>query len=114
LLDGIVDGPHRFASADEILESAVLKGLLPHILPGGFLASCAKEVNQSQSKLRDVNRATKVGIGASFERLFFDRASARTAERDEYELTVKPAQFVEDRKAAVGALIGAIASIDIE
>ena len=114
LLDGVVDGTHRFASADEILESAVLKGLLPHILPGGFLASCAKEVNQSQSQLRDVDRATKVDIGTSFQRLFFDRAGARTAERDEYELAIKPAQFVEDRKAAVGAFIVAIAGIDIE
>ena len=91
LLDGIVDGTHRFASADEILESAVFKGLLPYVLPGGFLASCAKEVNQSQPKLRDVDRATKVRVGARFERLFFDRASSRAAERDEYELTVKPA-----------------------
>ena len=113
LLDGIVDGAHRFASADEILESAVLKGLLPHGLAGGFLASRAKEVNQSQPKLRDVDRATKVRVGTRFEGLFFDRASARAAERDEDELTVKSAQFVEDRKATVGALIVAIAGINI-
>jgi len=114
LLDRIVDGAHRFASADEILKSAVLKELLPHRLPGGFFGSCAKEVDQSQSKFRDVDRATKMRVGASFEGLFFDRASARAAERDEDELTVKPAQFVQDRKAAVGSLIVAISSIDIE
>jgi hypothetical protein len=45
LLNGIVDGPHRVASANEILESTVLKCLLPHKLPGGFLASCAKQVS---------------------------------------------------------------------
>jgi hypothetical protein len=84
------------------------------MLPGGFLASCAKEVNQSQSKLRDVDGTSKVRVGACFECLFLDRASARAAERDEYELTVEPAQFVEDREAAVGALVVAIASIDIE
>jgi hypothetical protein len=55
-----------------------------------------------------------VSVGASFECLFFDRASARAAERDEYELTVKPTQFVKDRKAAVGAPIVAVAGIDIE
>ena len=111
LLDGVVDGAHGLADADEVLEAAVLEGLLAHVLASGFFGAGAEEIGEGETEFGDVDGAAEVGVGAGFEGLLFDGAGAGAAEGDENEVGVELAEFVEDGKAAVG---GVVVGVDVE
>lgn len=111
LLDCVVDGAHGVADTDEVLEAAVLEGLLAHDLASGFLGAGAKEISEGEAELGDVDGAAKVGVGAGFEGLLFEGAGAGAAEGEKDEVGVEFAQLVEDGKAAARSLA---VGVDVE
>lgn len=102
LLDGVVDGAHGLADADEVLEAAALVGLAAKLLARGLLGAGAKEVGEGEAEFGDVDGAAEVRVSAGFESLLFYGAGAGGADREDDEFGVELAKLVEDGKAAEG------------
>ena len=102
LLNGVVDQPHRLAGAYKTLEAAGFERLLPHALASRLFAAAAHNLGQGHAELSHIDGSTEMSVGPGVERLFFNRAGAAAAERDQRQGAVKAAQLVQDGQPTVG------------
>src|ERR1700722_6881108 len=94
LLDCIVDSPHGFACADEVLEAAAIAGLpLQRFANLRFFAE-PQRLDQRKPDLGEIDRTSEVCFRTGFKRLLLDRSCAGPAERNHNEALVKSAEFV--------------------